>query len=485
MVVAGGSVQNPFRGGSFGQIMIYTFTWLEKWMNVHKNIVLFLLCTVFVTYGAETITGSVVNGSSTGLASAKVWLKSNPSVVDSTDAEGKFALPIVTTAIGSKRQASVGTSFLVAHNRLLFSLTAPQRVDAKIFRVSGEKVATLFTGVLAAGEHAYAIDKLMRAASGTYVLALTSSEHTAEFLMLCNNGVFSLHQQLSKVGQVDKAPATQAAAFDTLIVLRMGYAIKKVALSDISAQDMGTLSLSPRTYSVAATTAVNAGRTIEVILPSDYDQLYSLPVLYLLHGGGEDHTAWRIKGQLITIMNSFDNKDKMQPMIIVTPDASSTTGYGDYGKKSDAFYTDLTVGIRAYVESHYKADTSRVSRAISGFSMGAMQTHNFTLFYPDLFGYAYPICGGLYKSAGFSEATMKADIASGAIDSAAVHTMKAYKLHSNETDIAWTDTRDFEKYLGSCGIKHTFDFTSYSIGGHTFSYCNAVFQQYAVEIFKQ
>lgn len=92
---------------------------------------------------------------------------------------------------------------------------------------------------------------------------------------------------------------------------------------------------------------------------------------------------------------------------------------------------------------------------------------------------------GLYKSAGFSEVTMKADIASGAIDTAAVHTMKAYKLHSNETDIAWTDTRDFEKFLGSCSIKHTFDFTSYSIGGHTFSYCNAVFQQYAVEIFKQ
>ena len=182
-------------------------------------------------------------------------------------------------------------------------------------------------------------------------------------------------------------------------------------------------------------------------------------------------------------MNSFADKDKMQAMIIVTPDAQSSA-YGNYGRGGDPFYTTLTVDVMKHVESTYKADTSRFARAISGFSMGAMQTHNLTLFYPELFGYSYPICGGLYKCTGFSEAKMKSDIAGGAIDTALVHSMKAYKLHSNETDIAWTDTRDFEKYLGSVGVKHTYDFTSYSIGGHTFSYCNAVFQSYADEIFK-
>ncbi len=174
----------------------------------------------------------------------------------------------------------------------------------------------------------------------------------------------------------------------------------------------------------------------------------------------------------------------MQAMIIVTPDAASNSRYGDYGKGGDPFYTDLTVDIRNYIESHYKADTSRFARAISGFSMGAMQTHNLTLFYPELFGYSYPICGGLYRCAGFTEAKLKADVANGTIDTTLVHSMKAYRLHSNETDIAWTDTRDFEKFLGTVKIKHTYDFTSYSIGGHTFSYCNAVFQNYADEIFK-
>ncbi len=121
----------------------------------------------------------------------------------------------------------------------------------------------------------------------------------------------------------------------------------------------------------------------------------------------------------------------MQVMIIVTPDADGNNGYGNYGKGADPFYTDLTVDIRKYVESHYKAD-----------------------------------------------------VASGAIDTSRVHQLKAYKLHSNETDIAWTDTRDFDKYLGTLKIRHTYDFTSYSEGGHTFSYCNAVFQNYSDEIFK-
>jgi len=71
----------------------------------------------------------------------------------------------------------------------------------------------------------------------------------------------------------------------------------------------------------------------------------------------------------------------MQTMIIVTPDAGGNTGYGYYGKTTDPFYTDLTVDIRKHVESKYKADTSRFGHAISGFSMGAMQTHNLTLFY--------------------------------------------------------------------------------------------------------
>jgi enterochelin esterase-like enzyme len=266
----------------------------------------------------------------------------------------------------------------------------------------------------------------------------------------------------------------------------MGYEIKKVPMADVASSDVGPITLSPRTYKMAATSTVKQGRVIEVVLPSDYKELYALPVLYLLHGGGEDHTAWRTKGQLIDALNGlqFPEKDQMQAMIIVTPDASSSTGYGNYGKAGDVFYTDLTVDIRKFVESNYKVDTARNARAISGFSMGAMQTHNLTLFYPGMFGFAYPICGGLYKSAGFSEAKMKSDIAGGVIDTALVHSMKAYKLHSNETDIAWTDTRDFEKYLTTVGVKHTYDFTSYSIGGHTFSYCNAVFKKYAIALFK-
>jgi enterochelin esterase-like enzyme len=286
--------------------------------------------------------------------------------------------------------------------------------------------------------------------------------------------------------QTGGAATARLATTDSLVVLRMGYEIKKRLLSNVTTVNVGDVPLIGRTYRLDATVTVKTGRTIEVIVPSDYTGLHSLPVLYLLHGGGEDHTAWRIKGLLIDTLNRFLKKDSMAAMIIVTPDAASATNYGNYGKTGDAFYTDLTVDIRNYMESHYKVDTSRFARAISGFSMGAMQTHNLALFYPKVFGWAFSLCGGLYTCTGFSEAQMRADIASGAIDTSAVNSMKRYRLYSNPTDIAYTngDTPNFEKFLGTVGIKHTYDFTSYSIGGHTYSYDNVAFQKYAVMIFK-
>lgn len=116
--------------------------------------------------------------------------------------------------------------------------------------------------------------------------------------------------------------------------------------------------------------------------------------------------------------------------------------------------------------------------------MGAMQTHNLTLFYPKLFGYSYPMCGGLCKSSGFTEVKMKSGIASGVIDTAALNSMKAYRLRSNSTDIVWTDTRDFDPCLTTVGVKHTTNFSTNTPGGHTYTYDNEVFRRYAVGIFK-
>jgi len=454
-------------------------------MNIVKGAVCTVLTGVSLLYGADAITGRVVTSTSAALAHARVWLKNNPAIVDSTGNDGTFSLSLESTATPLRSAHSTPrSSYQIHHNILTVTQPVSGHISLSVLDLKGTRVATIYNEEHSSGSWDLPLNSsVLPLASGSYLLECRTPYLTSQ-QMLYVAGTSFTSGATAATRHISSTTASKTAAGDTLIVLRMGHEIKKVYLSELAAKEVGDIKLSLRGYSIKETTPVKT-RTIEVVIPSDYNELYALPVLYLMHGGGEDHTAWRIKGQLISALNGtdFPDREKMQAMIIVTPDAQSTA-YGNYGRGADPFYTDLTVDIRGYIEKNYKVDTSRYARAVSGFSMGAMQTHNLTLFYPELFGYSYPICGGLYKCSGFSEAKLKADIASGTIDTTLVHSMKAYKLHSNETDIAWTDTRDFEKFLETIKIKHTYDFTSYSIGGHTFSYCNAVFKKYSTLLFK-
>lgn len=69
---------------------------------------------------------------------------------------------------------------------------------------------------------------------------------------------------------------------------------------------------------------LNTERHFAIYLPPDYETSQrSYPVLYLLHGSGDDHTGWVQFGEVLHIANKAINKGKVTPMIIVMPDAQS------------------------------------------------------------------------------------------------------------------------------------------------------------------
>ena len=97
-------------------------------------------------------------------------------------------------------------------------------------------------------------------------------------------------------------------------------------------------------------------RNYSVYLPPDYDtSSRSYPVLYLLHGLGDDHTGWVQFGEVKKIAdNSILNGDAT-PMIIIMPDAN--TGYVGYINipsenwlYEDFFFDELM----PHVESKYR-----------------------------------------------------------------------------------------------------------------------------------
>lgn len=134
-------------------------------------------------------------------------------------------------------------------------------------------------------------------------------------------------------------------------------------------------------------------RKYAIYLPPGYeDSDQSYPVLYLLHGGGDDHTGWVQFGQVQHIADKAIAEGKASRMIIVMPDAN--TGVRGYfnaidGKFNyeDFFFNELI----PHIESTYRVRKERRYRAVSGLSMGGGGTIFYALHRPDLFSAAAPL----------------------------------------------------------------------------------------------
>ena len=123
-----------------------------------------------------------------------------------------------------------------------------------------------------------------------------------------------------------------------------------------------------------------------VLLPPSYDADNSrrYPVLYFLHGLGENEQVLPNSGGWNLIQDLWDQK-RIGEFLIVTPDA----GRSFYINSRDGRvrYEDFFVReFLPYIESHYRIRADRVHRGISGVSMGGYGSLRFGFRYPQLFG---------------------------------------------------------------------------------------------------
>lgn len=134
-------------------------------------------------------------------------------------------------------------------------------------------------------------------------------------------------------------------------------------------------------------------RKYAVYLPPDYETSQrSYPVLYLLHGAGDDQTGWVQKGEIKQIMDKALNQGKSTAMIVVMPDAQ--TGQRGYFNSPDGTwrYEDFFFDeFMPFIESTYRIRTEKRYRAIAGLSMGGGGTFRYAMERPDLFDSACPM----------------------------------------------------------------------------------------------
>ena len=149
---------------------------------------------------------------------------------------------------------------------------------------------------------------------------------------------------------------------------------------------------------------LNMERKYAVYLPPGYENSQrSYPVLYLLHGAGDDQTGWVQFGEVQHIADKAIQEGKATAMIIVMPDANTgKRGYfndvNNEWRYEDFFFEELMPA----VEKKYRIKAEKKFRAIAGLSMGGGGTFFYAMHRPELFSSACPLSASL-RNATFEE----------------------------------------------------------------------------------
>jgi enterochelin esterase-like enzyme len=227
-----------------------------------------------------------------------------------------------------------------------------------------------------------------------------------------------------------------------------------------------------------------------VYTPPEYEAnaRTKFPVLYLLHGWGEDETGWFTQGHVNFIMDNLIAGKKAKPMLIVmdnlnavkpgesaslfaarglvpAPGAAPATqpgrgapgapggGRGPGGFNLTAFTDMMFTDLIPMVERTYRALPGRENRAMAGLSMGGMQTFTTGLNNLDKFAYL----GGFSGSCGGRGGTFDPKtVCNGAFADPAAFNKKVKVLFLGIGSVEGPGTKGFSDSLTQAGIHNVY-----------------------------
>lgn len=130
---------------------------------------------------------------------------------------------------------------------------------------------------------------------------------------------------------------------------------------------------------------------VNVLLPTDYASGRNYPVLYLLHGGGDDQDAWLATTDLVEFTDALPPE---QQVIVVMPNELLSVGvYSDWQDGTEAWETFHIETVIPYIDSRYHTIADRSGRAIAGYSGGGFGSMHYATRHPALFAAAASFSG--------------------------------------------------------------------------------------------
>ena len=208
----------------------------------------------------------------------------------------------------------------------------------------------------------------------------------------------------------------------------------------------------------------NSWRNFYMYTPSGYDQnpTEKYPVLYIMHGGGEDQRGWATQGKTDLILDNLIAAKKAVPMIVIMVDGNfPLNGFGEESLK--VFEKELKQSIIPFVEKNYRVKAETQYRALAGLSMGGIQTLYAGMRNTDMFSYL-----GVFSSGWFASQKELTDPQyeywKNNADKINTNLKQLWISQGGKEDIAWQNCQIMRSKLDEMNIKYAY---SEYPGGHS------------------
>jgi len=225
--------------------------------------------------------------------------------------------------------------------------------------------------------------------------------------------------------------------------------------------------------------ALGVPRRMHVYTPPGYaTSTQRYPVLYLLHGAGDNDQSWLMAGRANFILDNLIAAGKAKPMIVVMP-AGHTPPPASGAPSPDAFSRDLLGDVIPYVEQNYRVLPGREQHAIAGLSMGGQQTLNIGLPNLDRFSQLGVFSSGWFGPEG--AATFAKNNEALLSDPKVNDRIRLFWFATGKDDFVLPSTKAALALLDQHKIRYSYKETE---GGHTWPNWRAYLNEFAPLLFR-
>jgi len=218
-------------------------------------------------------------------------------------------------------------------------------------------------------------------------------------------------------------------------------------------------------------------RRMHVWTPAGYEKSKAkLPVLYLIHGGGDNDASWPGVGAAGWILDNLLAEGKMVPMIVVMPNGTIPVQ-----NEVPPFAQDMVTSIIPFVEANYNVYTDAKHRAVAGLSMGGMETMEVAFNNIDMFTYVWVLSSSLMPGLDPAAESERLQVKKNA-----AKMNKQFKAlvftQGGPADIAYKNCENTRAQLEKDGLR--FDYLENAQEGHSWATWRADLQTLAPTLFK-